>query len=80
LDPVKSLEVFMQLCCCFTNFVASLLGYHYTGIFIVYNMLNNKLIVSCLEMVCNVKIFIDMKTAQDARHRAQMAGLCLIPD
>jgi len=54
----------MQLCCCFTNFVALLHGYYYTGIFIVDNMLNNKLIVSCLEMACNVKTFIDMHKVQ----------------
>jgi hypothetical protein len=29
-------------------------------------MLNNKLIVSCLETVCNVKIFIDVNKAQGA--------------
>ena len=67
----------MQLCCYFTNFVALLHGYYYTGIFIVDNMLNNKLIVSCLEMVCNVKTFIDMKKAQDAKCRVQMTGCAL---
>ena len=54
----------MQLCCYFTNFVALLHGYYYTGIFIVDNMQNNKLIVSCLEMVCNVKTFIDAHKLQ----------------
>ena len=54
----------MQLCCCFTNFVGLLHDYYYTGIFIVDNILNNKLIVSCLEMVCNVKTFIDVYKVQ----------------
>ena len=70
----------MRLCCYFANFVALLHGCYYTGIFIVYNMLNNKYIVSCLEIVCNVKTFIDIKKAQAERCRVQMAGcaLCLI--
>jgi len=51
----------MQLCCRFTNLVAFLHGSYYTGIFIVYNMPNNKLIVSCLEIVCNVKTFVGMQ-------------------
>ena len=43
-------------------------------------MLNNKLIVSYLAMVCNVKTFIDIKKAQGARGRVQMVAcaLCLI--
>jgi hypothetical protein len=71
----------MQLCCCFTNFVALLHGYYYTEIFIVYNMLNNKLIVSCLEMVCNVKTFIDTNKAQSKRLKVQMTdcALSLLP-
>jgi hypothetical protein len=70
----------MQLCCCFTNFVALLHGCYYTGIFIVYNMLNIKLIVSYLEIMCNVKTFIDIKKAPDLRCSVQMVGcgLCLI--
>jgi len=48
----------MQLCCCFTNFVALLHGCYYTGIFFGYNMLNNKLIIYIMETVINVKIFV----------------------
>ena len=65
----------MQLCCCFTNFVALLHGYYYTGIFIVDNMLNNKLIVSCLEMVCNVKTFIDVNKAYSVKSKGRLSPL-----
>ena len=40
-------------------------------------MLNIKLIVSYLEMVCNVKTFIDIKKAQGAGCRVQMEACAL---
>ena len=68
----------MQLCCCFTNFVALLHGCYYTGIFIGYNMLNNKFIVSYLEIESNVKTFIGVKSAQGKGRQMAGCALCLI--
>jgi hypothetical protein len=74
-DPVKNLVIFRQLCCWITNFVALIHGCYYTGIFIAYNILNNKLIVSCLEMVCNVKTFIDVNKAYGVKSKGRLSSL-----